>query len=88
MNQLTEEQQVAALVAAARSGDAEERSGGLSAAVVRSLSRATGCDYPTVAWALGRRDVAALFDLPYAEPPTTVTVIGDCRVLDPDAETR
>jgi hypothetical protein len=69
MNQLSEQQQVAALVAAARSGDSEERSGGLSAAVVRSLARATGYDDVTCAWALVKRDVNALFDLPPAEPP-------------------
>ncbi len=58
---------------------------GLNGAVVRSLSRSTGYDHTTVSWALVRQDVAALFDLPYAQPPERITVTGDVRALDQDA---
>jgi hypothetical protein len=89
MNRLTDAQQVAVLVAAARSGDSEERNGnGLNGAVVRSLSRTTGYDYTTVSWALIRQDVNALFDLPYAQPPERITVTGDVRALDQGDVTR
>jgi hypothetical protein len=89
MNRLTDPQQVAVLVAAARSGDSEERNGnGLNGGVVRSLSRTTGYDHVTVSWALIRQDVGALFDLPYAQPPERITVTGDVRAIELGGELR
>jgi hypothetical protein len=84
MNTYINEAEVAALVNAARRGDREERSGsGLNGAVVRSLSRATGHNYETVATALVLEDAAALFNL----PPTSIGGLplprlhGDVRAL-------
>lgn len=59
------EELVAALVAAARRGDKEERAGaGPSPAVVRSLSQHTGYSLEVCATALVVEDVAALFGVP------------------------
>jgi hypothetical protein len=89
MSRLTDAEQVAVLVAAARSGDSEERNGnGLNGAVVRSLSRSTGYDYTTVSWALIRQDVGALFGLPYRQPPERITVTGEVRAIEPGGDLR
>ena len=82
-----------ALLEAARSGRAvEERAGQPGPGLVRSLARATGYDLETVAWAVLRRDVPALFNLPPVpdarDPGSDARLLGDCRVIDPEAEQR
>ncbi len=82
--ELTDEEFVRRLVAdAEKPGPVEERAGVASAAVVRSLSRATGYTLETVAWALVRQDVAALFGVPAVEPTQRVELHGDVRALPP-----
>ncbi len=91
MNTYIDEAKVAALVEAAHSGDREERAdGGPSGAIVRSLARATGHNYETVATALVVGDVGALFNL----PPANIADLplprshGDVRVIGSDEERR
>ena len=89
IEQLHELLQFCTLVEAARSGQGravEERAGQPGPGLVRSLARATGHDLETVAWAVLRRDVPALFNLPPAPngpgPAPGARLLGDCRVID------
>ncbi len=83
---LTDEELVGLLVAAAETRDADVATeyvgDGRNVAVVRGLARATGHSLETVAWALVRQDVAALFGVPPVEPTRRVELHGDVRAPD------
>ncbi len=83
-SKLTDEELVDLLVAAAETRDArhlvEYAGDGRNVAAVRGL--APGHSLETVAWALVRQDVAALFGAPPLEPTRRVELHGDVRAPD------